>query len=359
MNRTMAGNADKPLLCHINIARGFRGGERQTELLVQALARRGWRQRVVVRRNEPLAGRIAAIQGAELRQVAGNPVAAAFAARGAALTHAHEARAAQASWLLHRFGGGPYVVTRRVDNPVKPSWVTRDLYTRAAVVAPVSAAIGKIVTGYVPGARCQPVFDAHADLQADYDEADRIRARYPGKVLIGHIGALDDSHKGQLDIIEMARRLRKIEPRACFLLLGSGKDEERMRAAAQGLDNVKFVGFVDNVADYLAAFDIFLFPSRHEGLGSTLLDAMVFALPVVATRVGGIPEIIRDSENGFLVDSGDVDGLVAATGRLLHDGDLRKRIGRSNMLAAEKYTAQQMALRYEKIYTGILAPGKG
>lgn len=359
MSQAVAGNADKPLLCHINIARGFRGGERQTELLVQGLARRGWRQRVVVRRNEPLAGRIAKIQGVELREVAGNPLAAAFAARGAALTHAHEARAAQASWLLCRLGGGPYVVTRRVDNPIKPSWVTRDLYTRAAAVAPVSAAIGKIVTRYVPSARCQPVHDAHAALQANYDEADRIRASYPGKILVGHVGALDDSHKGQLDIIEMARRLRKIEPRACFLLVGSGRDEARMRAAAHGLDNVKFIGFVDNVADYLAAFDIFVFPSRHEGLGSTLLDAMVFALPVIATRVGGIPEIIKDGENGFLVDPGDVDTLVAEMGRLLHDADLRKRIGRSNMLAAEAYTVQQMALRYEKIYTGILAPRKG
>lgn len=354
----MVAKSDKPLLCHINIARGFRGGERQTELLVQGLARRGWRQRVVVRRDEPLAGRLAGIPGVEVKAVAGNPVAAAFAARGATLTHAHEARAGQASWLLHRLGGAAYVVTRRVDNPIKTSWVTRDLYTRAAVVAPVSAAIGRIINDFVPAARCQAVHDAHAALQADYDEADRIRARFPGKILIGHVGALDDSHKGQLDIIEMARRLRKLEPRACFLLVGNGRDEERMRQAAAGLGNVHFIGFVDNVADYLAAFDIFLFPSRHEGLGSTLLDAMACALPVVATRVGGIPEIVRDGENGFLVDPGDVEALVAETGRLLHDSDLRKRIGRNNMLAAEKFTVQQMALRYEKIYAGILAQGK-
>ena len=359
MSGIVAGNADKPLLCHINIARGFRGHERQTELLVQALAKRGWRQRVVVRRDEPLRERIAAMAGIELRAVSGNPVAAAFAARGASLTHAHEASAAQASWLLRRLGGAAYVVTRRVDNPIKPSWVTRDIYAKAALIAPVSVAIGRIVTDFSPAARCQPVHDAHAALQADYDEADRIRARYAGKILIGHIGALDDSHKGQLDIIEMARRLKKIEPRACFLLIGSGKDEERMRQAASGLGNVQFIGFVDNVADYLAALDIFVFPSRHEGLGSTLLDAMTFGLPIVATRVGGIPEIIRDGENGFLVDAGDIDSLVAETGRLLHDTDLRKRVGRTNMLAAESYTAQQMALRYEKIYTAILAANKG
>jgi glycosyltransferase involved in cell wall biosynthesis len=359
MGQDMAGNAGKPLLCHINLARGFRGGERQTELLVQGLAQRGWRQRVIVRRNEPLAGRIAAIPGVELRDVAGNPLAAAFAARGAAVTHAHEARAAQASWLLHRLGGAPYVVTRRVDNPIKPSWVTRDLYSRAATVAPVSAAIGRIVTDYVPVARCQPVHDAHAALQANRGEAERIRASYPGKVLVGHVGALDDSHKGQLDIIEMARRLRKVEPRACFLLVGSGRDEARMREAARDLDNVKFTGFVDNVADYLAAFDIFVFPSRHEGLGSTLLDAMALGLPVIATRVGGIPEIIKDGENGFLVDAGDVDTLVAETGRLLQDPDLRERIGRSNMLAAKTYTVQQMALRYDRIYTRILALSEG
>ena len=128
-----------------------------------------------------------------------------------------------------------------------------------------------------------------------------------------------------------------------------------LRAAAAGLTNLYFVGYVDNVADYLAALDVFVFPSRHEGLGSTLLDAMAFGLPIVATRVGGIPEIVKDQVNGFLVQVGDTDAMVGHLQTLLRDGSLRRTISAANLQAAELYTALQMALRYEKIYEGIIA----
>ena len=71
-----------------------------------------------------------------------------------------------------------------------------------------------------------------------------------------------------------------------------------LKNAAAGLSNVMFTGFVDNVGDYLAAFDVFVLPSNREGIGSVLFDAMDRALPVVASRVGGVPDIVHDGENG-------------------------------------------------------------
>ena len=69
-----------------------------------------------------------------------------------------------------------------------------------------------------------------------------------------------------------------------------------LKAAAAGLSNLTFTGFVDNVGDYLAAFDIFILPSNREGIGSILLDAMEQGLPVIASRVGGVPDIVHHDD---------------------------------------------------------------
>ncbi len=104
------------------------------------------------------------------------------------------------------------------------------------------------------------------------------------------------------------------------------------------------------MADCLAAFDLFLFPSRREGLGSILIDAMSFGLPVVATRVGGIPELIEDGRNGRLLEASDIEGLARAITDLIRDPDTRARMGDANRERAGEYTAARMTERYLALY---------
>jgi glycosyltransferase involved in cell wall biosynthesis len=178
------------------------------------------------------------------------------------------------------------------------------------------------------------------------------------------VGALDDSHKGQLQIIGLARRWQDVRPDVRFVLVGAGRDEVQLRQAADGLDNVIFTGEVGNVGDYLAAFDVFLYPSRHEGLGSILLDALEAGLPVVATAVGGIPEIIRDGDNGILVKPDDPPALEAAVAAFHGDDRLRARVATANRLRAREFSASTMTGRYERLYrelarrqnVGVLLP---
>jgi glycosyltransferase involved in cell wall biosynthesis len=341
-------------ICHINLAAGFRGGERQTELLIRELAARRWPQRLVARAGGILAERCRDIPGLQIRAVIPNPLTAAIAARDASLVHAHEARAVYSGWLLHRLQKIPYILTRRIDYPPRESRVRTRAYRSANRVVAISQSVARSVDSYYPDIRCRVVPDAHAGMVVRRPESSDIRRRYKGKIVIGHLGELDHSHKGQRTIIEAARQMRQTNPGAHFLLLGAGKDEREFRAAAAGLDNIEFKGFVENVADYLAAFDLFVYPSLWEGLGSSLLDALSFGLPIVATEVGGIPEIVEHGVNGLLIAPEQPAELVAALQRLLGDAELRAAMGRNNRQKATLYDASQMATSYESIYREIL-----
>ena len=120
---------------------------------------------------------------------------------------------------------------------------------------------------------------------------------------------------------------------------------------------ITFHGDVDNVEEYLREADIFAFPSRHEGLPNALLEAMACGLPVVATSIGGIVDVIRDGENGILVKPDDVAGFYLALKRLIDSPETRRSLGTAARDTAEKdYSMEAIAIRYEKLYNIL---GKG
>jgi glycosyltransferase involved in cell wall biosynthesis len=341
-------------LCHISLASSYRGGERQAEVLVRELAKRDWPQRLVVRRGNPLAERCRDIPGLEIVEVAPNPVAAALAARGSALVHAHDARCVYSGAIASLLFRIPYLFTRRVPNPQRRSALRSFSYRRASSAIAVSGAVVASMGGQYPDVEFNVVPDAHAGLSADSDAVAEIRERFAGKLIIGHVGALDDSHKGQMTIIDAARVAAEEHPDWQFVLCGDGKDEERMRAAAEGLDNIEFTGFVDNIGDYYGSFDIFVFPSRKEALGSAMLDAMHFGLPVVGSNVDGIPEFLEDGVNGRLIEPGNAGELLDGIRSLVDDPEWTATVRAANIEKALSLDAAAMAERYENYYREML-----
>src|SRR6266699_414359 len=91
--------------------------------------------------------------------------------------------------------------------------------------------------------------------------------------------------------------------------------------------NIVFVGKQANIADYLGVADVFLLPSELESFGLAALEALACEVPVIATRIGGIPDVVTDGETGFLSDVGDVGKMTGDTLHLLHDEDLRRSFG--------------------------------
>jgi glycosyltransferase involved in cell wall biosynthesis len=206
---------------------------------------------------------------------------------------------------------------------------------------------------YAPGVAGRIIPSALAHLPRDPAAIAALRERWTGRLVAGNVAALVERDKGQRMIIGAARRLVDSHPELLFVLLGSGPDESVLRSAAAGLGNVVFEGHRDDVGDYLAAFDLFVFPSRSEGLGSTLLDAMDCGLPVVATRVGGIPDVVLDGETGRLVEAEDEAGFAAAIAELARDPARREAMSRAARARAREFEPDRMTEAYARLYRDL------
>ncbi len=349
------GDMKLPTVCHVNLAKGFRGGERQTALIVAGLSKFLQSQIMVCRKGSPLKSELSGVKGVEIIEVSGR-LSGHFAV-SADILHAHEAKAAHWCLAHHFLRRTPYVITRRVPQKLKSGWFTRTCHQKATKLVGISS----VISGYLETVSPHNVVtinSALAHLPQDKEESAKIRDSFPGKYLIGHIGAYVDRHKGQRTIIEAARIMKDSEPDAQFVLLGAGSDEEILKSESADLDNICWAGFHKNVGDYLGAFDAFAFPSRNEGLGSTLLDAMDFSLPIVASDVDGIPDVIENGKSGILIPPGDGQKLAAELTKIKRDKDLAKRLAAGGKARTEKFTPEAMAEKYFRLYGELLAKEK-
>jgi glycosyltransferase involved in cell wall biosynthesis len=340
-------------IVHVNTARGYRGGERQTELLIRGLASNGVRQALVTRRGAPLAARLRDID-VDVREVSGGPLSVSRATRDASLVHVHEGRSVYAAFLRSLLSDTPYVITRRVNNPIRDHWFAHKAYRRAARVVAVAPQVAEIVRAYDAAIRVCVVHSGSSSLPVDEANRSAIRARLAGKFVVGHVGALDNGQKGQEFIIAVARELARSDPDVHFMLVGGGADEAMLKAAAAGLANLEFTGFVENVGDYLAAFDVFVLPSNREGIGSILFDAMERGLSVVASRVGGVPDIVHHRKNGLLIDPASPAQLRDAILHLKANPELRAAYGRHGKAYAKDFTGEAMWRKYLALYESVL-----
>ncbi|MCF8094815.1 MAG: glycosyltransferase family 4 protein [Desulfobacteraceae bacterium] len=344
-------------ICHINLARGFRGGERQTELLVKEICKyEDIRQKVILRADCPLIDRLSGVdESLELKPISKPYILHAGDVKDCDLIHVHEAKAGQFAYLATRIYKKPYVITRRVLKPLKANPFTRNVYSGAERVIALSGAVKYVLVRYDSTLNPLVIPSMTSSLSSNQESRDKIKSRYKDKFLVGHAGALVNKDKGQQYIVEAAASMQHEYPQIHFLLLGQGRDEDRLKRMAAGLNNLEFAGFRANVGDYLGAFDLFLFPSLQEGLGSVLLDAMQFKLPIVATNVGGIPDIIEHGENGLLIPPADSGALADAVLYLYKNRDFCIRLAENAYKVSMKYKPSELARHYLQVYQSILA----
>lgn len=341
-------------ILHINFARGFRGGERQTELLIRALADQGLHQGVLLRSDSPLVDKLHDVANLNIVATRKPYIRKLVSISQFDLCHAHETRAAQWALLNHLAGKLPYIITRRVPKVPTDNFFTRSVYAKAAVTICLSAEIRDNLHKTVPAARTCQIPDMCADFSVNNELLRDLQHRYRGKYVIGNVGALVRKHKGQHVLVAAMRALAEDQSLHC-LILGEGYDRESLEHQAEGLTNVEFLGFQSDVGTYLSFFDLFVYPSLVEGLGSTLLDAMQAGCPIVASNVGGIPEIVHPEKHGVLVPAGNAAALRDAIDRLRHSPDLARQLVSAAGEWVKTFQPGPLAARHRELYANVLA----
>ena len=187
----------------------------------------------------------------------------------------------------------------------------------------------------------------------------RPRFARPGESLLVHLSNFRPV-KRVLDVIETFARVSRALP-ARLLMIGDGPERSAAEFLAMRLgvgDRVDFVGKQENVNELLALSDLMLMPSEMESFGLAALEAMACRVPAVATRVGGVPELIEDGVNGLLYEIGDVDGMAAGAISILSDPALLERLSTAaRRTAQDHFCASRIIPLYERYYERILAQG--
>jgi len=277
------------------------------------------------------------------------------------IVHVHSRRGAD-------FWGGlaacltktPAVITRRVDNP-EHSLVVRFKYPMYNRVVTISDGIRKVLQseGLDPE-KISLIYSAvdsnKYNGNKERDWMDKEFGLNPYNYLIG-TAAQFIARKGHRYIIEAAPEILKRFPEARFLFFGQGplKNELQKSCKEKGLEDViLFPGFRDDMERILPCLDILLHPATMEGLGIALLQAAASKIPIIGARAGGIPEIVRDGINGYLIDPCDSSAIVSTVSALLKDQEKRIRFGVAGRSIVESsFSIDSMVDGYMGIYSEI------
>jgi len=189
-------------------------------------------------------------------------------------------------------------------------------------------------------------------------EARRALNLPPERFVVGWIGRMT-AIKRVPDVLATFASLRRRGLDAALLLVGDGPgrgEAERIAAALGVAEDTRFVGYQRDVGPYYGVLDALLLPSANEGTPVVAIEALAAGRPVVATRVGGVPDVVTDNTDGLLVDVGDVEGLADALERLGRDPELRRRFGESGRARVPaRYAVERLVDDTDRLYRELLA----
>jgi glycosyltransferase involved in cell wall biosynthesis len=183
----------------------------------------------------------------------------------------------------------------------------------------------------------------------------------PGdRFAVGWIGRMT-AVKRTDDVLIAFKSLRDSGVDAVLCMVGDGPDRIPLEQRAQELGVARdtvFLGYQEDVAPFYAAFDVLVLPSGNEGTPVTVIEALAAERPVVATRVGGVPDVVRDGEDGFLVEAGATDDLADRLGRLARDPALRARMGKKGReRVLPRYAVKRLVDDVDELYRSLLSAG--
>jgi L-malate glycosyltransferase len=362
---------------HVDTARTWRGGQNQVLLTVNGLRSIGQRAALVAhpdgelrRRVEEGLDLIPIVPRTEMDLSAAWKFSRLLKRLQPDVIHAHDPHGvAMASLALSLSAGSAaagtrpaLVASRRVDFHLKSNSFSRWKYREVDRFIAASEAIRRMLVG--DGVEESRTVTVHEGIDVEH-----VTAAPPvnvheafflphGAPVVGNVAALVP-HKGQRYLIDAAHLVVQQLPDTRFVILGEGELREHLEKQVHEHHLEKHVllpGFRTDVLGCIKSFDLFAMSSVTEGLGTSLLDAMACARPIVATTAGGIPEIVEDGVNGLLAPPRDSHALADAIVRALKNSDLRRRMGDAGFARVrERFTVERMVQQTADVYARVSA----
>jgi L-malate glycosyltransferase len=357
------------IILHVSTPASWRGGEQQVANLATILQQQNIEQVLLCPAGSALATRMMKVSV---------PVAT-FASRGILnlkvalrikalctnqhfdIIHCHDAHAHTAAVLCAAFLGNkvPIIVSRRVYFPVSGSPLSKWKYNHSSIcrIICVSNAVMEMTS---PSIKNKSVLCV---VHSGIDPAKYLR-KFPNRKLVtelklspsakivGCLGALD-RHKDYPTFLRAAASMLKKDPALHFIIAGKGDEERNIHKLIGELnlrDHVHLLGFREDVADVLQSLDLFMITTVAEGLGTIILEAFAAGIPVVATRIGGIPEMVEDGVTGLLAEPRDAESFSTAALRILHNPEFTKQLTDNALARVEDFSFEATAQKTLDIY---------
>lgn len=352
-------------VAHVATERTWRGGEQQVFSLIDGLAQRGHWNLAVVRPDGELSRRLgerpqfAVSPWGEWDLIEARRLRRNLLAEKIDLVHAHTGHAVSLAALATLGTRIPMLLTRRVDFPLATHPFSRWKYRRAARIIAISNGVRDVL-------RQSGVPPEKIDLVPSGIDFRRLAHLRPvarrefgwedDVVIVGQVAALAP-HKDQATFLRALAVLQPKNRRLRAVLVGDGELRAPLESLCRSLnlsEVVRFEGFRSNPLDYLSAFDLFCLSSREEGLGTSILDAFALRVPVVATRTGGIPDLVEEGVTGFLASPQNPASLAAAMERCLASGSNLAGVLDCAEARAREFDVIHTVASVEAVYNNLL-----
>ncbi|MGP0072411.1 MAG: glycosyltransferase family 4 protein [Bryobacteraceae bacterium] len=355
-------------IAHIDTGKDFRGGQDLLLSLARGLKRRGHYQVIVCPKGSPLAQRAANEDQEVMRVGSIRTLRDRLRNQRFDIVHAHDGKAQTISFRASLGLPVRRVASRLVAFTPRHPMIHRWKYslTCHGVIALSQSVRQVLVAAGVPDSHIE-VIEPGIEMPIQFPGAQgraekrrEARARWgfsSDEFVIGHIGAFTHE-KGQDVALGAAILLASKLPRARMLLAGDGPERlqpEMIALARQASGIAQLPGFVDDLDEFYAGLDLFIMPSRSEAWGLTALRAMAFGLPVIASNVGGLPEVVEQGKSGWLVPSESPEALAGAIVDAASDPARLCEFGRNAQARAEQFSIERTVERTEQFYLRLLA----
>ena len=277
------------------------------------------------------------------------------------IIHAHNQTSLHYAALGKRLSGAQVVMTNHGQGTGSTRSSSAQEWNATDAIVTVSRAVAETMDLARLGCKVTTIYNGVSASMATTNRADvRQALGIPPDRVVGMLAARIDGLKGHDTLLRALARLRTGAAPITFLIAGDGAERtstERL-AAELGItaDSVRFLGFRDDIPDLLAASDLFVLPSLTEGLPLSVLEAMSHRLPIVATRVGGVPELVTHEVDGLLVPAKDEIALAEALANLIDDPEKRRIFGEAGYRRAlADFSFKNMNDAYLQLYCRLIS----